>query len=220
MRARLALLASGLVCELREVVLRDKPQALLAASTKGTVPVLATIEGKVLDESLDIMLWALHRHDPLSWLSPQRDNLEAMLALITRCDDEFKYHLDRYKYPDRYENGDALAHRSAGADFLYLLNSRLAATPYLFGNHAALADMAIAPFVRQFAQTDAAWFNAQPWPQLRAWLSAILDSEIFERIMAPYPQWKPEESDVCLFGALTTYPGTTVHSFTTQNPVK
>jgi glutathione S-transferase len=204
MRARLALLASSLVCEMREVVLRDKPQALLAASAKGTVPVLVTIEGKVLDESLDIMLWALHRHDPLSLLSPQRDNLEAMLALITRCDGEFKYHLDRYKYPDRYENGDALAHRSAGADFLYLLNSRLATTPYLFGNHAALADMAIAPFVRQFAQTDAAWFNAQPWPQLRAWLSAILDSDIFERIMELYPQWGPEESDVCLFGALTT----------------
>jgi glutathione S-transferase len=201
MRARLALLASGLVCELREVVLRDKPQALLAASAKGTVPVLVTIDGKVLDESLDIMLWVLHQHDPLFWLSPQQETLDAMLALIARCDGEFKHHLDRYKYPDRYENGDALAHRSAGAEFLNSLISQLTTTPYLFGTHAALADMAIAPFVRQFAQTDAAWFNAQPWPQLQAWLSTILDFALFGRAMTQYPQWRPEESDVCLFGS-------------------
>jgi glutathione S-transferase len=200
MRARLALLASGLVCELREVVLRDKPQALLAASPKGTVPVLVTRDGKVLDESLGIMLWALRQHDPFSWLSPQFDNLDAMLALIARCDGEFKYHLDRYKYPDRYENCDALAHRAAGTDFLNLLNSRLIAAPYLFGSHAALADMAIAPFVRQFAQTDAVWFTAQPWPHLQTWLSAILDSELFNRVMMQYLQWRPEELNVCLFG--------------------
>jgi UPF0176 protein len=194
MRARLALMASGQICELREVVLRDKPHEMLAASAKATVPVLVTSDGHVLDESLDIMLWALQQHDPEHWLSPQQGSREAMLALIAQCDGEFKYHLDRYKYPERYknenENVDAQSHRAAGAAFLQRLNAQLSATPYLFGAHAALADMAIAPFVRQFAQTDQDWFCKQPWPQLQAWLSAIVDAARYERIMQKYPRWE------------------------------
>ena len=155
MRARLALAASGLACELREVVLRDKPTDLLEASPKGTVPVLVLPNGDVIDQSLDIMRWALRQHDPEQWLRPERDTPSAMEALIAQCDDEFKADLDRYKYPDRYPGADPLAHRQAGAAFLASLETRLSATACLFGSQASLADMAIAPFVRQFAHTDA-----------------------------------------------------------------
>lgn len=196
MRARLALLVSGQVCELREVVLRDKPQAMLTASPKGTVPVLITPDGQVLEESLDIMLWALQQHDPARWLTPQQGSREDMLALVAQCDGEFKFHLDRYKYPERYANIDTQMHRAAGAGFLQQLDAQLSATPYLFGNHAALADMALAPFVRQFAQTDSDWFGAQSWPQLQAWLSAIADSAMFDRVMHKYPPWKPDTAGV------------------------
>lgn len=189
MRARLALLVSGQRCELREVVLRDKPQAMLAASPKGTVPVLITTDGTVLDESLDIMLWALQQHDPELWLTPQQGSFDAMLALIAQCDGGFKFHLDRYKYPERYDNIDAQAHRAAAAGYLQQLEAQLGSTPYLFGNHPTVADMALAPFVRQFSQTDLGWFDAQPWPRLQVWLSGIVESAMFECVMQKYPQW-------------------------------
>jgi glutathione S-transferase len=188
MRARFALLISGQCCELREVVLRDKPAELHAASAKATVPVLVLPDGTVLEQSLDIMLWALHQCDPQGWLIPDQGSLDEMLALITQCDGDFKSHLDCYKYPERYENVDAETHRSAGAKFLTQLDHRLKAG-YLFGQRPALADFAIAPFVRQFAQTDQSWFDAQPWPKLQAWLSAIIDTSMYARIMQKYPKW-------------------------------
>jgi UPF0176 protein len=189
MRARMALNVSGQVCELREVVLRDKPQEMLDASAKGTVPVLIDINGQILDQSLDIMLWALKRNDPEQWLSPAQGSLEEMLALIAQFDDRFKYHLDRYKYADRYEDTDALMHRAEGALYLERLDVQLSKTPYLFGAHAALADIAIAPFVRQFAIADQAWFSTQPWPQLHAWLAAWINSNLYNRVMQKYPKW-------------------------------
>lgn len=190
MRARLALVASGISCELREVVLRDKPPEMLAVSPKGTVPVLIDIDGRVMDESLDIMLWALAKHDPEKWLIPEQGSAAQMLELIGEFDDKFKYHLDRYKYPTRYEDTDAETHRASGALYLDELNTRLTATTYLFGNSAALADRAIAPFVRQFAQVDKTWFDAQSWPHLQAWLAAFAESEIFTRVMQKYAKWE------------------------------
>lgn len=197
MRARLALLVSGQKVELREVDLKDKPAQMLQASPKGSVPVLVGCDGKVLEESLEIMLWALQQHDPAHWLTPQTGDLGEMLALIAQCDSDFKNHLDRYKYPGRYEGVDALTHRSAGAEFLAQLDARLSKHAYLFGHHAALADMAIAPFVRQFAQTDLDWFDQQPWPALRTWLAAIINSPSFECIMTKYAKWMPAEASVC-----------------------
>ena len=210
MRARLALAASGQACELREVVLADKPQAMLAVSPKGTVPVLIDVDGRVLEESLDIMLWALRRHDPGHWLMPEQGSLEVMLDLIGRFDDGFKYHLDRYKYPGRFTATDPSAddastpahrastpaHRAAGAAYLSDIETRLALSPWLFGGHTALADMAIAPFVRQFAHTDKTWFDAQPWPRLQAWLAAIPDLEHYRRAMVRHPQWRPGEARI------------------------
>jgi UPF0176 protein len=189
MRARMALSVSGQVCELREVVLRDKPQEMLDASTKGTVPILIDSDGHVLDESLEIMIWALERHDPEQWLIPEQGSLEDMLVLIAQFDDRFKYHLDRYKYADRYENADALIHRTEAALDLERLNAQLGQTTYLFGAHATLADQAIAPFVRQFSLADPAWFSIQPWPHLQAWLAAWIHSDLYARVMHKYPQW-------------------------------
>jgi glutathione S-transferase len=189
MRARLALIVSDRACELREVVLRDKPQEMLDASPKGTVPVLIDLNGAVLDESIDIMLWALGQHDPEQWLMPQ-GSVTSMLELIAQFDSGFKYHLDRYKYAERYPDTDAQAHRTEGSLYLGHLDAQLSKTTYLFGDRAALADMAIAPFVRQFAHTDQAWFNEQPWPQVQTWLAAVLNAEIYTRAMKKYPKWE------------------------------
>lgn len=191
MRARMAIAISGQRCELREVVLRDKPAALLAASPKGTVPVLVDLDGRVIDQSLDIMLWALRRNDPAGWLAPTHGTLADMLALVDECDGDFKPALDGYKYPQRQPGSDAEAQRAQGALFLARLEARLQATACLHGDRAALADAAIAPFVRQFAQVDAAWFDAQPWPKLRAWLAARLEAPVFTCVMEKYPKWRP-----------------------------
>lgn len=189
MRARLALASSGVSCELREVVLRDKPQALRDASPKATVPVLVLPDGRVLEQSLDIMLWALGQNDPQGWLAPEQNDINAMLALIAECDEAFKGHLDRYKYPQRYGDIDGLAHREQGGQWLGSLEQALGNNEYLFGRQAALADMAIAPFVRQFAHVDMNWFQTQPWPRMQAWLSAWMDSALFERVMHKYAPW-------------------------------
>lgn len=197
MRARLALSISGQAHELREVVLRNKPAELLAASPKGTVPVLVLGGGEVLDESLDIMRWALGRHDPAQWLAPPGAPPDAMAALIAANDGDFKRHLDRYKYPNRYADeagadvaGFALAHRTQAAQWLAQLDARLT-SGWLLGSQASLADMALLPFVRQFAHTDADWFAAQPWPRLQGWLAAFEASALYAGVMQKHAPWQP-----------------------------
>jgi glutathione S-transferase len=194
MRARLALAVSGIAYELREVVLKSKPAELLAASAKGTVPVLVLPDGLVIDESLDIMRWALERHDPNGWLNAGLPN--DMLALIAGNDGGFKHALDRYKYPNRYPlesggdvNAFAMAQRFEAASWLQTLES-CSSAGWLFGTKASLADMATLPFVRQFAHTDAAWFAAQPWPQLQAWLARFEASALFESVMGKHLPWQ------------------------------
>ena len=194
-RARLALAVSGLQYELREVSLKSKPPEMLAASLKGTVPVLVQPNGQVIDESLDIMRWALAQHDPQGWLT--QASPDDMQALIAGNDGEFKHALDRYKYPNRYpqeSGGDtqafAFAQRLDAANWLQQIELLLA-QGWLFGPQASLADMATLPFVRQFAHTDAEWFAAQSWPQLQAWLTRFEVSGLFESVMWKYPPWKP-----------------------------
>ena len=203
MRARWALVVSGQVCELREVLLKAKPAELLAASPKGTVPVLVDVDGAVIEQSLDIMRWALARRDPQSWLRPAAGNLQDMLDLIGLCDRDFKRNLDAYKYPGRAPPADPVqapapltSARESGATFLGALEERLRHERWLHGAHMALADAAIAPFVRQFAAVDAAWFNAQPWPCLHAWLNALIASESFTSLMARHPPWQPGQAAV------------------------
>jgi len=192
MRARLAIAASSTVVELREVVLARKPQALLQASPKATVPVLVLPDSTVLEQSLNIMLWALRRHDPQQWLPTSAPEMDRAMALIAQCDGDFKANLDRYKYPNRYALTDGLAHRSMGAQFLLTLNTCVEAQGFLHGGQFGLADAAIAPFVRQFAHTDPAWFAAQPWPALQQWLADFEASNLYLRAMHKYPTWVPD----------------------------
>ena len=193
-RARLALAVSGLQYELREVSLKSKPPEMLAASLKGTVPVLVQPNGQVIDESLDIIRWALAQHDPQGWLT--QASPDDMQVLIAGNDGEFKHALDRYKYPNRYpmESGSdakafALAQRFEAACWLSKLEPRLD-QGWLFSPQPSLADMAILPFVRQFAHTDAEWFAAQTWPQLQAWLARFERSALFDSVMAKNEPWQ------------------------------
>ena len=196
MRARLALLVSGQVCELREVVLAQKPAALLAVSAKGTVPVLIDGHGRVIDQSLDIMLWALRRNDPRQWLQANDVTLEPMLCWVARCDGEFKFHLDRYKYPTRFGLTEGAEHQAKGAEFLSDLNGQLNKHRHLLGELACLADAAIAPFVRQFSHTDPSWFARQPWRALQAWLTAFENSADFQQIMVKQVPWRANHAPV------------------------
>ena len=195
MRARMAIKSSGQMCELREVVLRDKPNDMIAASPKATVPVLIQTDQTVVDESLDVMLWALHKSDPENLLTPEHGTEQDMLDLINRIDGPFKQHLDAYKYAPRNAEADSDVaierdqHRDAAMACLAELEQKLADQPFLFGGRQSLADLAIAPFVRQFANVDFDWFKAQPSPKLIQWLNQFTSSDIFLKCMTKYDQW-------------------------------
>jgi UPF0176 protein len=187
-RARLALKASGTPVALREVVLRHKPAELLAASPKGTVPVLVLPDGTVIDQSLDIMRWALARHDPQGWLSTA--TAADMQQWITLNDVTFKPQLDRYKYPERHPERTAAQWREQGIETLLgPMNDRLVQHAQLLGDQVSLVDMALLPFVRQFAQVDAEWFAQAPLPGLQRWLQAHLAKPLFESVMEKHTPW-------------------------------
>ena len=198
MRARLALAVSGQTCELREVVLSCKPAELQQVSAKATVPVLVDTDGRVLEESLDIMLWALQRHDPLQWMPAHGDLADALL-LIGRCDGEFKPQLDRTKYPGRFGISDPAEPRDKAGTFLADLNQRLTEAAYLSGDHWGLVDAAIAPFVRQFAHTDSARFAIQAWPRLQNWLTSFEASPRYQQVMVKYPSWQAGQAQTLVF---------------------
>ena len=181
MRARLAIAAAQTPVHLREVVLRDKPQAFLDASPTATVPCLVTKAGPI-DESLDIMKWALAQSDPEGWLDMPPEGHD----WIARADGPFKDALDRTKYATRYPDADPVAERAKAATHLAALDGQIGT--HIF-DAPSIADMAIAPFVRQFAFIDKQWFDAQPWPQLQAWLERFLTSDSFATVMNKYPQW-------------------------------
>nr|WP_295077264.1 glutathione S-transferase [uncultured Roseateles sp.] len=182
MRARLALRYAGAELEMREVALRAKPAELLAASSKGTVPVLVLPGGVVLAQSLDIMLWALDQADPDAWLHAAP--WVAQAEWIQRNDIEFKPLLDRYKYPQRFPEASAEHYREAALDLMLRpLEKVLTGKAWLFGAQPSVADMALLPFIRQFAAVDAAWFEAAPLPALQAWLSAFVASDLFQAVM-------------------------------------
>jgi glutathione S-transferase len=191
MRARLAIAVSSTSCELREVKLSSKPDAMLAASPKGTVPVLVLPDSKVIDESLDIMRWSLARADHERWL--EGDDA----ALIGRNDGPFKHDLDRYKYPERY-GVDPHKHREMGLEFLRELDGRLDCTSQLCGPVRSIADAAIMPFVRQFAAIDQKWFSDQPLLRLKVWLADHISSELFNMIMIQVAPWSPGDRPVLL----------------------
>jgi glutathione S-transferase len=191
-RARMAIAAADIRCELREVLLRDKPPAMLEASAKGTVPVLV-LPDRVIDESLDVMDWALAQRDPRSW---REGPDEATTALQRANDGPFKYHLDRYKYSARDDDVDAGAERQLCARFVADLESRLTDGAYLTGAHARRIDVAIFPFVRQFAGVDAPYWQQAPFPHTRRWLDHWCASPLFARCMHKFPPWRPDDARV------------------------
>ncbi|MEX0969847.1 MAG: glutathione S-transferase [Paracoccaceae bacterium] len=200
MRARLAVVSAGIRVELREIVLRDKPQAFQETSPTATVPALR-LGNRVLDESLDIMVWALGQHDPARLLDMPDEGWQ----LIARNDGPFKTALDHTKYAVRFPDLDPLAERAKAAAVLKCLDARLKGQAALFGARNTIADLAILPFLRQFATIDRAWFDAQNWPDLRAYLNRFTASEAFARIMPKLAPWAPDAPPLW-FGATHTFP--------------
>lgn len=184
MRARMALRYSAVEVAIVEVSLKAKPAEMLALSSKGTVPVLQ-VDGRVIDESLEIMRWALAQHDPQDWrLQDDPEGQALTAALIEENDQVFKLHLNRYKYPERHPEYPKEHYRSEGESFLRRLEALLETRAFLAANHPSLADVAVMPFIRQFAHVDRDWFAQAPYPRLQDWLQRFLDGELFVAIMA------------------------------------
>ena len=196
MRARLAIAASGQKVQLREILLRNKPVDFLATSPKGTVPVLKLENGQVIDESRDIMFWALGQNDPENWLAVWRQNPALAIAFLDRLDGAFKHDLDRYKYAGRYDRDAGSTHRNRGGAFLAEVDQDLQHTGALSGPQLGLLDFATLPFVRQFRIADPNWFDNQSWPQLQAWLGGFLGSARFQLVMQKYPQWSSDGESI------------------------
>ena len=186
MRARMALAAAGITCELREILLGKKPDAFLETSAKGTVPVLVLPDGRIVDESLDVMHWALAQADPEGWLDC---DLNEANELIAQNDGAFKHHLDRYKYPSRYDDANSDAHFDQAMEDLKAWDTRLDGQTGLTGGATRLADIAIFPFVRQFVAVDRARVEAAGAPRLLAWLDRHLASDRFKQIMTKHDLW-------------------------------
>ncbi|WP_227664394.1 glutathione S-transferase [Marinobacter litoralis] len=200
MRARLGLVFAGLQVELREIVLKNKPAQMLAISPKGTVPVLELVEEngsqrRVIEESRDILEWALQQNDPHGLLNT---DLASASALIERNDNEFKHWLDRYKYADRHPERSQLEYRQEGEAFLQALEDLLGQNTFLMGERISMADIAVMPFVRQFAHVDRDVFYSLPYPKLQKWLTTWLEHPVFQQVMVKYQPWQ-EGDDVVIF---------------------
>lgn len=180
-RARMALAYSKIKVEQREVELKNKPQEMLHVSPKGTVPVLILENGRVIDESVDIMIWALTQSDPDGWLSIEQQ--DKCYELIHLNDVKFKPILDNYKYPQKSEKKDPFYYREEAQEYLYELNSLLMQNHFLLANHINMADIALFPFIRQFYMVDPNWFAQGDYKYLHAWLQFFLDSELFFTVM-------------------------------------
>ncbi len=197
-RARLAIASAGIKVELREIQLKNKPTPFLETSASATVPALRIGE-QVIDESLDIMIWALKQSDPEHLLNMPEKGWE----LIATNDGPFKAALDHTKYATRYPELDKNVERAKAAESLFALDERLSETLWLFGDRPTIADYAIVPFVRQFANIDRDWFNGQPWAALIAWLDRFLEGDVFAKVMVKYEPWTDGAAPVW-FGAHDT----------------
>lgn len=186
MRARMALKYAGIAVEIREIALKDKPKSMLAVSPKGTVPVLVLPDGTVLEQSLDIMQWALQQRDTDDWLNADS---QLIAELIAENDGSFKQALDKYKYAIRFPEQPAETYRSQGEIFLQKLEELLRQNNYLLKTSISQADIAIFPFIRQFAAVDATWFETASYPKLKVWLNGLTESALFLSIMEKQPTY-------------------------------
>ena len=193
MRARMAIYAASIDVEHIEVSLKNKPQSLLDYSPKGTVPVVITSAGKVIEQSRDIMMWALQIADPYNWLLCEDTSTQKhMMLLVDECDLEFKPLLDRYKYFDRYPEQTQQDYRQQAELFLQKLDSLLSQHLFLIDQQTRFADIAIFPFIRQFAGVDKTWFAEAPYKNLQRWLDTCTNSEIFKTVMENQVITKPK----------------------------
>lgn len=199
-RARMAVANAGIVCQLREVQLKNKPSQLVEISAKATVPVMLLPDGCILEESLDILHWALKQGDIGSWKDFTANQQSVMDGLIRQNDSTFKMDLDRYKYADRFPEFSRETYRSRAENFLVGLEKRLEKDEFLFGQSNSYADIAIFPFLRQFSKVEPSWFQAAPYPQLRVWLKLQTENALFEVVMQKYAPWSPSDPMV-LFGS-------------------
>ena len=193
MRARFAIRSSKIMVEVREIKLKEKPSEFLKSSPKGTVPVLITKSGEVLEESLDIINWALNMKDSHKWLSKGRLKKDEIKNLLDDFEIKFKNNLDKYKYPNRFSGVDRYLHRDKNLCFLEKLNSYLKNNKSLNSQHLTLLDYAIFPFVRQFRNVDKDWFDKLNFSLLNNWINHIIDSEEFSSIMKKYKKWEPDD---------------------------
>lgn len=189
-RARMALVYAGIRVELREVKLSDMPESMLCLSPKATVPVLVFDGERVIEESLEVMLWSLAQSDSRHWLEQEK----ASRQLLRRCDEDFKPLLDCYKYADRHPRLSQLEHRQRAEPFLRELDQLLSCHAFLTDGQCRLADVAIFPFIRQFAGVDAVWFEQSQYAALRGWLNTMLASDLFQRVMQKHPFWQPGDA--------------------------
>ena len=190
----MAIHISGQKCELREVLLRNKPPSMLEYSAKGTVPVLILQDGNVIDESLDVIDWALNLNDPDDW--QRSKDKEKTKELIKINDGEFKYHLDRYKYSKRYDNEDPEFHRKKCLKFIESINNELNNSKYIFDDNISYTDIVLLPFIRQFRIADIEWFDSLPYDNLKKWLSSFLGSSLLNSIMKKYDLWKEGDKSI------------------------
>ena len=195
-RARLAIKISGIQVELREVKLSDKPESLLAYSAKGTVPVLILPDGSVIDESREIMNWALLQHDPEHWQPNNQKQMTQINSLVDMNDAEFKQHLDHYKYADRFPEHPMSFYRQQAEGFISVLEARLKIERFLCSDKLSLADMAIFPFIRQFAHVDKTWFLQTEYSHLQAWLDGLLKAQLFLSVMGKYEPWQAGDESI------------------------
>lgn len=203
MHARMAIYQSGIKCKLREVILKDKPESMLLLSDKGTVPVLLTTNDEVIEQSNEIMFWALNKNDPAHWLDEDESQSQ---FLVDYNANEFKYYLDRYKYSVGYSEYSQEYYRENAESFLMLIEKQLSKNKGLAlpGDKITFSDIVIFPFVRQFAKVDMDWFLASPYELLINWYKKIEQSDLFKNCMNKYEQWLPEHEPI-YFSASTFY---------------
>ncbi|WP_114327283.1 glutathione S-transferase [Candidatus Colwellia aromaticivorans] len=203
MRARIAIFKAKQTVMLRDIVLSNKPKEMITASPKATVPVLVLTNGTVLEESIDVMLWALNETDPDDLLQKQNArDLSEMLQLINTFDHDFKACLEQYKCAKRYRESNIVECREACEQYLKILERRLNSQLFLMSNTESLFDIALVPFIRQFARVERQWYLQSPYPKVRQWLNNYLQSPMFTKVMAKYPLWL-DNHEVVLFGGVS-----------------
>ena len=196
MRARLAIKISEIFVEIREIKLKDKPLEFLNLSPKGTVPVLVTASGKIFEESIDIINWALNKNDPKKWLANGQLSQNQINQLLYNLENEFKPSLDKYKYTNRFESVDKDFYRDKNLSFLWYLDDLLKKNKALNCSHLSLVDYAIFPFIRQFRNVDSEWFDSLNFNFLKKWLFELIDSNDFLSIMKKYEKWEPTNAPI------------------------